>query len=107
MFANGFMIYRRPNNLVVFSNADMFTVYFIAAINGPANEINYLQFPSGTIDKAALSITYTGVQLEEEATQRDGLIMITLQRQTTTLTGSLTNVSITILGESHCHITII
>ena len=107
--ANGFMIYRRPNNITIFSNttnADMFTVYFIAAINGDANDINYLQFPSGTINVADLSITYTGAQLEEEATQRDGLIMITLQRQITLLAGSTTNVFITILGESYGHIAI-
>ena len=102
LFAKKFMIYRRPNNIAVFSNAtsaDMFTVYFIAAINGPAAEINYLQFPSGTINRDDLSITYTGSQLEEEATQRDGLIMITLQQQTTTLAGSTANISIAIQGE--------
>ena len=96
------MIYRRPNNIAVFSNvtsADMFTVYFIAAINGPAVEINYLQFPSGTINRDDLSITYTGLQLEEEATQRDGLILITLQRQTMTLAGSTANISIAIQSE--------
>ena len=93
------MIYRRPNNITIFSNttsADMFTVYFIAAINGDANDINYLLFPSGTINVADLSITYTGAQLEEEATQHDGLIMITLQQQTTPLAGTA-DVYITIL----------
>ena len=98
------MIYHHPNNIVLFSNAtsaDMFTVYFIAAINGPANEINYQQFPSGIIDSTALSITYTGPQLEEEATQRDGLIMITLQRQTIPFAGSTANVTVKVLGELH------
>ena len=99
------MIYRHPNNITIFSNAtsaDMFTVYFIAAINGPAGEINYGQFPSGNIDPDDLSITYNGLQLEEEATQRDGLIMITLQQQTTPLAGTA-DVYITILGESQCN----
>ena len=84
----------------------MFTVYFIAAINGGVGEINFLQFPSGDINVADLSITYTGAQLEEEATQRDGLIMITLQRQTTILAGSTADVFITIPGESYGHIAI-
>ena len=98
------MTYHRPNNLIVLSNvtsADMFTVYFIAAIDGLANEINYKQFPSGIINSAALSITYTGSQLEEEATQRDGLIMITLQQQTMPFAGSTANVTVTLLGELH------
>ena len=103
--ANGFMIYHRPNNITIFSNAteaDMFTVYFIAAINGPAGKINYGQFPSGTINSNDLSITYNGAQLEEDATVRDGLITITLQQQTTPLAGTA-DVYITILGESHCN----
>ena len=96
------MIYRRPNNITIFSNttsADLFTVYFIAAINGPASEINFQQFPSGVINVADLSITYIGAQLVEEVTQRDGLFMITLQRQTVPFAGSTADVSITMLGE--------
>ena len=100
------MIYHPPNNIVLFSNAtsaNTFTIYFIAAINGPADEINYLQFPSGIINRDDLSITYTGPQLKEEATQRDGLMMITLQQQTVPFAGSTANVTVTLLGELHYH----